>query len=159
MTGTMVLNACGTVLGPVSWQHAVSLVVTGKAIVHEADPKRMIRSKTTEVPFPRVIRLVKWVYVKFTGKKNSGGSFTKKAVLERDKYTCIYCGGHGNTIDHIEPESRGGKLTWENCAAACAPCNSKKANRTPEEAGMRLRWEPWRPDFVGMMQRDVWATL
>ena len=48
-------------------------------------------------------------------------------------------------MDHIEPASRGGQDTWLNLVAACAPCNGRKSDRTPEEAGMRLLWEPYEP--------------
>lgn len=43
---------------------------------------------------------------------------------------CVYCGGPGNEIDHIEPLARGGSPEWDNLTLACAPCNrSKKAQR------------------------------
>jgi 5-methylcytosine-specific restriction endonuclease McrA len=46
------------------------------------------------------------------------------------------------TVDHIVPRSRGGKDQWTNTACACYHCNHRKGNRLPNEAGMRLRWEP-----------------
>lgn len=160
MVGTLVLNADYTVLTSVSWQKAVKLVVTGEAVVHEADPEREVRSPSVAVPFPRAVRLVKWVYVKFSGRRNDGaGPCTKSGVLRRDKHTCVYCGGNANTVDHVLPASRGGGSTWENLAAACEPCNGFKADRTPEQAGMVLRWHPWRPDTFGMEQRKIWAAL
>lgn len=67
---------------------------------------------------------------------------------------CIYCGlsiGQCNgekiltkrdiNIDHILPKSRGGGNTWVNPACACTPCNHRKADRMPHEAGMKLLWE------------------
>lgn len=57
------------------------------------------------------------------------------------------------------PQSRGGGHTWENLAACCSRCNHTKADRTPEEAGMRLRWIPWRPDAVAQTQRQVYKPL
>ena len=51
------------------------------------------------------------------------------------------------TIDHVVPRSQGGQSTWENCVLACVACNHKKANRTPSQAGMRLRKAPVRPDW------------
>lgn len=41
--------------------------------------------------------------------------------------------------------TRGGGTTWDNAVAACEPCNQRKADRTPDEAGMRLLWEPFVP--------------
>lgn len=157
--GTIVLNADYSVMGSVSWQRAVTLVVTGKAEIHEADPERHIRGATTWVPFPRIVRLVNWVYVKFGGRGAHGVICSKKGVLERDSYTCAYCGKHADTVDHVVPASRGGLNTWENLVSSCAKCNGDKADRTPEEARMQLKWSPWRPDPLGAEQRKVWASL
>ncbi len=46
------------------------------------------------------------------------------------------------------PTSRGGADTWENCASACKPCNQRKANMMPEEAGMALLAVPYAPNSV-----------
>ena len=69
---------------------------------------------------------------------------TKSAIKARDQM-CAYCGGHAETVDHIVPRSRGGALTWENAVAACLRCNHRKADRTPDEAGMTLLLTPHRP--------------
>ncbi|MFZ5833357.1 MAG: HNH endonuclease, partial [Planctomycetota bacterium] len=49
------------------------------------------------------------------------------------------------TIDHVLPRSQGGVSSWENCVLACMACNKQKADRTPEQAGMKLRKQPTRP--------------
>ena len=54
-------------------------------------------------------------------------------------------GSEDLTIDHVIPRSRGGVSSWENCVLACMSCNKRKADRTPEQAGMRLRRRPFRP--------------
>ena len=53
-------------------------------------------------------------------------------------------------MDHVLPVSRGGQTTWTNVVAACVPCNRKKANRTPEEAGMHLHTQPFKPFYVAL---------
>lgn len=69
--------------------------------------------------------------------------------MKRDEYSCQYCGRKGNlTIDHVIPKSRGGPESWENLVAACHPCNSKKGNRTPDEAKMPLLRKPRRPSHI-----------
>lgn len=35
--------------------------------------------------------------------------------------------------------------SWENVTTACLPCNVRKGNRTPREAGMPLARQPQRP--------------
>lgn len=52
------------------------------------------------------------------------------AVWERDNFTCQRCGVRKHlSVDHIHPESKGGKATVENCQTLCRSCNSKKGNR------------------------------
>jgi 5-methylcytosine-specific restriction endonuclease McrA len=57
---------------------------------------------------------------------------------------CAYCGTTRGPIvvDHIVPESRGGTGVWSNLALACKACNDRKRDRTPEEAGMSVRFPP-----------------
>jgi 5-methylcytosine-specific restriction endonuclease McrA len=77
--------------------------------------------------------------------------FSRRTIYRRDANTCQYCGCRPGTdelsIDHILPRSRGGKTTWENCVLACTICNKKKADRTPEECGMKLLKKPKKPHF------------
>ena len=49
------------------------------------------------------------------------------------------------TFDHVKPRSKGGLTSWNNIVCSCYKCNSKKSNRTPEEAGMKLRKKPFAP--------------
>src|SRR6266545_416345 len=57
---------------------------------------------------------------------------------------CAYCGTTEGRIgvDQILPRSRGGTDAWHNLVLACRPCNERKGERTPEEAGMSLRIPP-----------------
>lgn len=113
------------------------------------------------MPVPVVIRL--HYYVKIP--HNLPLPLSRRALLMRDDYTCQYCGVQPGkehlTMDHILPRSRGGRTDWENVATACAPCNRRKGNRTPEEANMKLRKPPTRPRFWSMALmtspgNDVW---
>jgi 5-methylcytosine-specific restriction endonuclease McrA len=75
--------------------------------------------------------------------------FNSRTLWERDGGRCQYTGrdlapGEGN-IDHVLPRSRGGGTNWENCVLAARDVNSRKADRTPEEAGLRLLREPAAP--------------
>lgn len=65
----------------------------------------------------------------------------RRQVFERDAYRCRYCGGfHGGlSLDHVVPQSRGGSHAISNLVTACSPCNGRKRDRTPDEAGMPLR--------------------
>lgn len=71
---------------------------------------------------------------------------TRREVLRRDKHACQYCGSPRHlTLDHVMPRSRGGRDSWDNIVTACESCNSRKGNRTPEEANMPLRTRPKPP--------------
>lgn len=92
---------------------------------------RVIRILTYDKMPPRTIRL------------------TRRNVYSRDSNTCQYCGKKFKTenlnLDHVIPKSKGGKNSWDNIVCSCIDCNSKKANRTPREAGMKLIKKPKTP--------------
>lgn len=89
------------------------------------------------------------VLLKFDRVPNQRINFSRRALHRRDGGTCMYCGdqpGHDQlTIDHVVPRSQGGITSWDNCVSACSGCNSRKANRTPEQAGMRFCVEGFKP--------------
>ena len=75
--------------------------------------------------------------------------FGARGIWERDGGVCQYTGRklapkEGN-IDHVVPRSRGGKTPWDNCVLAHREVNSRKADRLPHEAGLRLRKRPSAP--------------
>ena len=75
--------------------------------------------------------------------------FSARNVWARDGGVCQYTGrklkpSEGN-IDHVVPRSRGGTTTWENCVLAHREVNTRKADRTPQEAGLRLLRQPATP--------------
>lgn len=104
---------------------------------------------------PKVIRLEKYDKI-----PNHKIAFSRRTIYKRDENTCQYCGKKCNTcdlsIDHINPKSRGGKTTWENCVLACIKCNTKKANRTPDEAKMTLIKKPNKP-LVNFFKGDIYC--
>ncbi|WP_083935316.1 HNH endonuclease [Paenibacillus ginsengihumi] len=57
----------------------------------------------------------------------------RRYILTRDRYTCFYCGGYGDTIDHLLPRAKGGHTTPVNCVCACSLCNQSKADRSVDE--------------------------
>ena len=72
--------------------------------------------------------------------------FGARGIWERDGGVCQYTGRklspkEGN-IDHVVPRSRGGRTSWDNCVLAHREVNSRKADRLPHEAGLRLRKSP-----------------
>lgn len=111
----------------------------------------MIRSARMALLPPEVIQLTS-----YTGVGQRTVVFSRKNLFKRDRYTCQYCGSQPGTeeltIDHLIPRSRGGKSVWENAVLACVACNAKKADRTPEQAGMKLRKVPIKPSWKTLVQ-------
>ncbi len=74
---------------------------------------------------------------------------TRDAIFARDggvcQYTGEYVGRHGGNLDHVVPRHRGGRDTFENLVWAKREINSRKANRLPHEAGLRLLRRPSAP--------------
>jgi len=71
------------------------------------------------------------------------------AVMRRDGDHCRYCGcevdwvdrrgSNGAQFDHVVPRGPG---SFDNVVVSCRACNSRKRDRTPEQAGMVLRPAP-----------------
>lgn len=141
-----VLNASYEPLAHTRLNRAVSLLLAGEAVAEESIPGRWLRHATGALPWPRVIRLLRYVKVPF---KFGPAVWSKNGVLKRDSHRCGYCGRTANTVDHIVPRSRGGAdRDWLNTVAACVKCNGKKAARTPEEWGKELQTLPSVPQRV-----------
>lgn len=140
------LNASYEPLGRVSFQHAVRMLFREVAIVEEGHAEKMIGPHR----WPTVIRLVRYVAARWMYRP---AGHTRAGVLARDRHRCAYCGARATTVDHVLPASRGGAWSWLNTVAACGPCNSRKSNRTPQEAGMRLRVDPFVPTRAQLAAR------
>lgn len=134
----LLLNASYEPLNICSFRRAIVLLIKNKAEALEHTDKYI----TKNILWPTVIRLR--YYVKIPCKEVS---LTRQNVLHRDNYTCQYCGvaRQNLTIDHIIPKSKGGTDDWTNIVTACNKCNTKKGDRTPNEAGINLLKIPRRP--------------
>ncbi|MGK4580430.1 HNH endonuclease [Kitasatospora sp. HPMI-4] len=141
MRDTLVLNASYEPLTTVSLKRAVVLVLQDKAVVEHARPLGVVCGTGVSVPVPRVIRLRRYVRVPFRQR----APWSRRGVLIRDRHVCAYCGRRAATVDHLVPRSRGGADSWLNTVAACAEDNQRKADRTPEQAGMKLLRGPFEP--------------
>ena len=130
MRSALVLNATYEPLSIVSVRRAVVLVLSEKA---DLAPRRRHRAarRSAHRAVPLVIRLRYFVRVPYHRRT----AISRRAVFARDGHRCQYCGDQAESIDHVVPRSRGGEHVWENVVAACRPCNLRKRDRSPEEAG------------------------
>src|SRR6184192_3715954 len=127
-----------------------------------APDHEVVTTISFKIRVPRVILLL--VFDRLPKKEVK---FTRHNIFERDKNTCQYCGQAFErkdlNLDHVIPRDRGGPTTWENIVCSCIPCNTTKANRTPQQAGLRLIRKPKRPKWrpfvqinLGLHYHDSW---
>lgn len=133
MQSVLVLSASFQPLSIVSAKRAVQLMRENKATALDLSG-RFLNSATESIEIPYVVLLT---YMVKQGNTTRTG-FSRHGVLVRDNFSCIYCGDTATTIDHVVPRALGGKSTYENCVAACQPCNSKKANKTLSQMGWNV---------------------
>jgi len=140
----LVLNHNYQPLNITSVRRAIVLICGGKAHTLETD-SRVFRSERLQIKTPTVVRLNYYVRRPLPVLRAS-----RKNIFARDRHTCQYCGGDGValTLDHVVPKERGGQTDWENLVCCCTKCNNIKANRTPEEVGLRLTRSPRRPKYI-----------
>ena len=152
IAGCLALNASYEPLTMVPLRRALRLVIDGKAEIVEADTGMPVRPERQAFPRPAVIRLTRFVHVPRRFRRQVTNTF----LFARDDYQCQYCGRRSTelkpreslTRDHLIPISRGGSNEWTNVVTACSGCNTKKANRMPNEIGMTPLNAPSEPHFV-----------
>jgi 5-methylcytosine-specific restriction endonuclease McrA len=117
------------------------------------DGDAFIRAVRLRLRVPEVI-----VLAAYDRLPSAAVSFSRRNVFKWDHWTCQYCGiqpgGEELTIDHVVPRSQGGASVWENCVLACIDCNKRKADRTPQQAGIKLRKPPVRPTWKPLYARN-----
>ncbi len=128
---------------------------------HEGD--RFIQALRFRLRVPEVVTLAGYDRL-----PTAAVTFSRRNIFKRDRFTCQYCGDQPGseelTLDHVIPRARGGESRWDNCVLACIDCNKRKADRTPEQAGMRLRKQPvqpaWRPLYAADEVRiESWSKV
>lgn len=115
------------------------------------DGEHAVRSASLCLRVPEVV-----VLATYDGMPGRTVPFSRRNIFRRDHHACQYCGAQPRvdelTIDHVIPRAQGGVSSWDNCVLACFECNRRKADRTPEQAHMRLRRMPkqphWRPIYA-----------
>ncbi len=153
---TLVLDSTYYPVRIVNWQKAMILLFTDRAEIVTEYQDRRIAGVTNSFTLPKILRL----YSRHKSEKKV--RFSRQNLFWRDAFKCQYCleihSASLLTIDHVLPQSRGGKTSWENVVSACAPCNTKKGNKLPHEANMRLLKKPeqpkWSPQICLRLKED-----
>lgn len=168
MSHALVLNRNFLAVHIAHWSKALSMVYQGHAEVVDEDlatydfeswtelsallaehPAGFVRTPTLRIAVPEVIRLTR--YDRLPQREVV---FTRRNLYEHYRYRCCYCGRTFRTqelnLDHVIPRSKGGASDWSNVVTACIACNTRKGDRLPDEAGMRLLAVPSKPKWHGM---------
>jgi hypothetical protein len=110
-----------------------------------ADGEEAIMTTQAPVKIPEVIVLAHYDKLPKKGLK-----LTKRNIFLRDDFTCQYTGAKVSTktadIDHVIPKSRGGRTSWDNLVVCSKEVNRRKADKTPDEAGLKLLKQPCKPE-------------
>ena len=150
------LDAHGRALDWLSWQDATCLYARGAVAWTLGDPCLEVRGGTCRATGERS-RIQLHPIIAARGHARSQAidptpALTNAALFARDHHLCLYCGNDypraALTRDHVQPTSKGGLDVWENVVSACFHCNSRKGNRTPQQAGMPLLAVPYRPSWI-----------
>ena len=114
---------------PVTWDEWITLPVRPQ--------DNAVQTVRGQIRVPTVI-----VAVNFAKVPKKRPKLCANTIRERDGNRCQYTGKvlkpEEGSLDHVVPRSRGGKDAWENLVWSNKAVNTKKGNRLPHEAGLKL---------------------
>ena len=148
----ILLNQDYSYINSISVRRALNLIAKGKVTV-EKYSERIIRTVTKDIAVPLILRLVylvRQIYRKAV-------TWSKKNVMVRDDFKCVYCGSKEKlNIDHVIPQSKGGKNVFENNVTSCVNCNNRKGDRSLREAKMFFKnrnYSPYQPTVMEFIKK------
>src|ERR1700743_2747444 len=121
---------------PVAWEEWLTLPIRPQ--------DNAVQTVRGPIRVPTVI-----VAVNFARVPKKRPKLCAKTIRERDGNRCQYTGKllkpDEGSLDHVLPRSRGGADTWENLVWSSKEVNTRKGNRLPHEAGLKLLSVPRAP--------------
>jgi 5-methylcytosine-specific restriction endonuclease McrA len=121
---------------PVTWDEWITLPIR--------DGDNAVRTVRGAIRVPTVIVAVNYARVPKKCPK-----LCARTIRERDGNRCQYTGvllrSDEGSLDHVVPRSHGGADTWENLVWSSKQVNTRKGNRLPHEAGLKLLRIPRAP--------------
>jgi hypothetical protein len=156
-TPVLVLNANWQAIDVVCAQRAMAMIYSEHAIPLRTDRERLEPIKWKEwsklnpteeddfiqtlhgnILIPRVV-----ITNRYKKLRKTRIGLNNRNLARSSNYRCAYTGQHvpfeEGSLDHVLPQSRGGKTEWSNAAWTSKKLNNKKADKTPEEAGLTLQ--------------------
>src|SRR4029077_15297167 len=121
---------------PVTWDEWITLPIRPQ--------DNAVHTVRSAIRVPTVI-----VALNFAKVPKKRPKLCAKTIRERDGNRCQYTGKvlrpEEGSLDHVLPRSRGGRDEWENLVWSDKEVNSRKGNRLPHEAGLKLLGVPRAP--------------
>lgn len=176
----LVLNADYSPMGIIDWQKAIIWSYryiygkTNQIEILEYYTDDYVSGVNGKIELPAIIKTTRYFKL-----NSSHVNFSRKNLFIRDNYTCQYCGVQYPiaqlTYDHVIPKSKWKEerspTCWTNIVTACKKCNINKGNRTPVQANMPLKSQPYIPrkspkylpvynhlSIIGRHIPDTWRT-
>ena len=159
---TLVVDSSFMARSIISTERAFVISYKGNAEVVAEHPETFgLVNPSLQIYKPSIIRVFQ-----FVKQHIHKVPLTRENVYKRDNYECVYC-GYSNvkmlTLDHVIPQSKGGKDSWDNLVTACRQCNGEKSDLTLEEYGKQIP-EPKRPHYLMLLKQltDIpkeWETF
>jgi len=166
-TDVLVLNRNYYAIQVVSWKKAMSLMYQELATAIDENytdfpfedwielsklmkehPNGFVHTPKFKIAIPDIIRLSKYDRLPVRDVK-----FNRRNIYQHYNNKCCYCDKKFDTknlnLDHVLPKSRGGRTDWTNIVTSCVGCNTKKGDKTPQEASMKLLVKPSKPRWKG----------
>lgn len=143
LSGSVLIYSGDNAIGKVSRKHAITMLHRKVARIRQARAGEMVGP----YGLPESLSLIREIDAEVYSRTGTV-PYSRSGLLIRDRGTCAYCLGPGDTMDHVMPKSRGGPAEWTNAVVACQPCNNRKTDRTPDEAGMPLLRLPFAPTYL-----------
>lgn len=151
------LDVAGTPIRWIPWQQAVCLYsrdmvawTAGESVFEIKGGISKATGKQSSIEVNSIIAVKRSNQAKHI--KRTVPPLTNREIFHRDANICMYCGNTFSerdlTRDHVVPLSRHGADKWQNVVASCRTCNTRKGNRTPEEANMPLLAIPYVPNWA-----------
>lgn len=165
----LVIDPQTIILTKTDVQDAVEKILKGKAFATENTADEFFYGPPDEIGARYAVPVPVSICLKYSVHKPEKAFdevfAARRQILDRDNWTCAYCGQFGSTIDHIHPQSQGGENTWLNLVAACEECNQMKDDMSlsefEREFGGKLLWQPYVPDpnKFSKEQLEVWEKI
>lgn len=150
------LDIGGLPVAWIDWREAVGLYFTDKVAWEAGAAKLHLRGgRARDTGYRSGVDIDSIIAVNDRSHRYSQNlvpALTRRELYHRDGGVCLYCGSHlpytQMQIEHVVPKARNGTHAWTNVVSACGPCNRRKDDRTPEQAGMKLMALPYEPNLA-----------